>query len=271
MQALRAILDPPRLTAIVDVGANPIEDQPPYRRMLDEGLCTVVGIDPQVPAAINGLSRTLPYVISADGIDRVLHSAAAPGMTSTLPLNDAHASAFPMMSEWGAVTERRIVQTKRLDDVAEIEAIDCLKMDVQGAEIDVMRGGRQRLAKAVAVMTEVSFVTLYRGQPTFGEMDGELRHMGFIPHCFAAAKCWPIATATAVPNASPHQLLEADVVYVRDFTRSMGIDQWKHLAMIAHHVCGSFDLAMRCVESLAKMEAVAPSAPQQYRQVLEAM
>lgn len=271
MQALRNLLEPSRLTSIVDVGANPIDDAPPYTRMLDEGLCTVVGFDPQVTASSQGNRRMLPYVISSDDGVRSLNVAVAPGMTSLLPLNEVHAAAFPMMPAWGAVLDRRTVETKRLDNVCEIDAIDFLKMDVQGAEIDVLRGGRHRLTKAVAVMTEVSFVTLYRGQSTFGEMDTELRHMGFIPHCFAAAKCWPIATTTIVPNMAPHQLLEADVVYVRDFTRTMGVEQWKHLAMIAHHVCGSFDLAMRCVEALAKMEAVAPSAPDQYRQILEAM
>jgi hypothetical protein len=38
MATLRDILSPSRLTSIVDVGANPIDSHPPYRRMLEEGL-----------------------------------------------------------------------------------------------------------------------------------------------------------------------------------------------------------------------------------------
>ena len=31
-------------------------------------------------------------------------------------------------------------------------------------------------------------MTLYKNQPTMGEIDIELRRQGFIPHCFAAEK-----------------------------------------------------------------------------------
>ena len=44
------LLHPDRLTAVVDIGANPIDGNPPYKRMLDEGLCTVIGFEPQAGA-----------------------------------------------------------------------------------------------------------------------------------------------------------------------------------------------------------------------------
>ena len=45
-----------RLTAIVDVGANPIEGDPPYVEMLHAGLCTLTGFEPQ-PEALAALER----------------------------------------------------------------------------------------------------------------------------------------------------------------------------------------------------------------------
>jgi hypothetical protein len=68
-------------------------------------------------------------------------------------------------------------------------------------------------------------------------------------------------------------MLEADVVYVRDFRapRSLSVAHWKQLAMIAHHVLGSFDLAMHCIERLVEREAVKAEAPAMYRQILERM
>ena len=46
--------------------------------------------------------------------------------------------------------------------------------------------------------------------------------------------------------AAINQLLEADVVYVRDFTRpdAADLEQMKHLAIVAHHCYRSFDLTM---------------------------
>lgn len=268
MRHLHDLLQPSRMTSVLDVGANPIDGPPVYTRMLEEGLCHVTAIDPQ-GEAMQG-ATVLRHIVG-DGTQRMLHICRNSGMTSLHTLSRTRAALFPMMAEFGEIIESRQVQTTRLDDI-DTGPVDCLKMDIQGGELDVLRYGRGRLSKAVAIITEVSFVPLYAGQITFGEMDMELRHMGFMPHCFAEAKVWPLATKTQVPNASPHQLLEADVVYILDLTTTMGVEQWKHLALIAHHVCGSFDLAMRCVEELAKFEDAVPSdAPDQYRQMLEAM
>jgi hypothetical protein len=44
---LLALLRPQRLTAVVDVGANPIDGDAPYKPMLSRRLCTVTGFEPQ--------------------------------------------------------------------------------------------------------------------------------------------------------------------------------------------------------------------------------
>ena len=50
------LLSPNRLTEVVDVGANPIVGDPPYKPMLDAGLCNVTGFEPQLDA----LSMSFP-------------------------------------------------------------------------------------------------------------------------------------------------------------------------------------------------------------------
>src|SRR3954451_13935580 len=81
-------------------------------------------------------------------------------------------------------------------------------MDVQGSELEVLRGGTVKLSQAVVVQTEISFVPLYKEQPVFGDIDLELRSQGFIPHCFAAVKYWPIAPG--VIDNDPRKPLNAD-------------------------------------------------------------
>ena len=44
--ALFDLLPPDHLTAVVDIGANPIDGDPPYKGMLAAGLCTVIGFEP---------------------------------------------------------------------------------------------------------------------------------------------------------------------------------------------------------------------------------
>lgn len=273
MSALRDLLNPERLTAIVDVGANPIDGKPPYQAMLEEGLCSVVGFEPQPDALAmlnvrKGATETyLPYVIG-DGSEQTLHLCWAPGMTSLLK-PDAHMMGLFGFTDWGRVQQEMPTPTVRLDDITEVSHIDLLKMDVQGSELTVLRSGKDKLSNAVAVMTEVSFMTLYEGQPTFGQIDTELRSRGFVPHCFVEAKVWPIQTGFA-PSGDPHQLLEADMLYVRDFSRAMQPEQWKQLALIAHHVCASHDLAMHCIAILSRLGALPETAVTQYQSLLEA-
>lgn len=263
------LLQPQRLTEIVDIGANPIDGEPPYKDMLDEGACRVTGFEPQESALRQLLDakgpneRYLPYAIG-DGNTHTLHICRASGMTSLLEPDPRTLALFQVLEPLGEVIEKTPLSTKRLDDIAEIQELDFLKIDIQGSELAVFKHGKRSLEQAVCIQTEVSFITLYKEQPALGEIDNELRSQGFIPHCAAAIKNWPIAPC--VVNNNPYQplnqLLEADLVYVRDFSRPelMDDEQLKHLALIAHYCYGSIDLSMRCIALLSERGALQPDA-----------
>lgn len=275
--ALFELLTASRLTAVVDIGANPIDGEPPYKPMLDLGLCTVAGFEPQAAALAELQRRKGPFEIYhphavADGRTHTLRVCSASGMTSLLK-PDAHMlSIFQPFSEFGHVVSEAFIETVRLDDVSELAALDFLKIDVQGAELMVFRGGRTRLAQAVAIQTEVSFVPLYEEQPLFGDVDRELREQGFILHSFAAIKRWAIAPMVLGGDKRRplNQLLEADAVYVRDFMHPYKMDdeQLRHLALIAHHCYGSIDLALRCVILLEERGRIPRGSRHQYLGIL---
>lgn len=275
--AFRTLLSPQRLTEVVDVGANPIDGEPPYAPMLAAGLCRVTGFEPQKAALLElqkkkgPHERYLPYAVGGGGA-ATLNICRASGMTSLFEPDEATLGLFDVLKPLGEVVERVPLQTRKLDDIAEIERLDFLKIDIQGGELAVFRGGKSKLSEAVAIQTEVSFVTLYKHQPTLGDIDLELRSQGFIPHCFDAVKLWPISPCIidSDPRKAVNQLLEADIVYVRDFSRpqSMSSEQLKHLALIAHHCYRSFDLALRCLLLLEQRGALKPGAQQHYLELL---
>jgi FkbM family methyltransferase len=273
MDLLTEILAPARPTAIVDVGANPIDGDPPYKAMLAAGLCEITGFEPQAEAlarleASRGpRERYLPYALG-DGSARTLHVCELEGLTSLLVPDPAHLALFNLFPIWGRVKQQIPVTTRKLDDIAEIAHLDFLKMDIQGAEREVLAHGRGKLAETVVIQTEVSFVPLYQGQPVFGEMDLALRELGFLPHCVTGTKIWPIAPMVVgdQPNRGIRQLLETDMVYVRDFSRpgNMSDEQWKHLALVAHHCYGSYDLALKAIVTLIGMGAVPDDSNKRY-------
>lgn len=259
---------------VVDIGANPIDGDPPYRLLLDAGLCRVTGFEPQ-PQALAELHRLagahesyLPYAVG-DGLPHTLYLCATTGFASLLEPDDRQLGLLIDFPTLARVTGRESIVTRRLDDIAEIERIDLLKIDIQGGELSVLRAGREKLAKAVAIQTEVGFHRLYRDQPTFADVDLELRDQGFVPHQFVTTRTWPMAPVVwADPlQQSARQLVEADVLYVRDPVRMAELDdgQVARLALIADVIYGSYGLALRCVLELVGRGVLDEHADSVYR------
>jgi FkbM family methyltransferase len=168
-----------RLTHVVDIGANPIDGAPPYRPLLDVQLCRITGFEPQAAALAElnlkkGANETyLPYAIG-DGEEHTLNLCAYSGWTSTLVPSAAALEVFSFFKNNARVVARTPIQTQRLDDLAEVDDIDFLKIDIQGGELAVLVHGREKLRNAVVIQTELQFVDLYEGQPSFGQVDQEL-------------------------------------------------------------------------------------------------
>ena len=281
MSALRELMQPSRLTEVVDIGANPLVDTPPYLPMLRDGLCRVTGFEPQ-PDALARLERAagpheryLPAAIG-DGERHTLHVCAESGFTSLFEPDAAQLALltdFPRLAE---VVDRVDVDTTRLDDITEIELLDHLKIDVQGAELMIFRNGRERLRTATSIQLEVNFHRLYVDQPTFADVDVELRAQGFVPQAFVATKTWPLAPVQWADRDAPtdeahaRQLVEADMLYVRDLARpddaeTVDDEALKHLALVMHHVYDQHGVALIALRELIRRGALDPSAEAAYR------
>lgn len=266
--------DPGQPVQITDVGANPIDGEPPYEPLLKAGIAVVTGFEPQqsayaqLTALADDQHRYLPYAVG-DGSPQFLRVCAESGFTSTFEPDTEQLALFTDFARMAAVQERVEVQTRRLDDVEEIDRIDLLKIDIQGGELQVFRSGRRRLAEAVAVHTEVGFTRLYEGAPTFADVDLELRAQGFIPHCFVQTKTWPLAPVQwADPlQVSARHLVEADVLYVRDLARLDLLSdlQLRQLGLICDAAYRSHGVALMCVRELVRRCVLQPDAVQSYR------
>lgn len=98
--------------------------------------------------------------------------------SSLLRMTDLHKRLYPKSA--GSIT--RTVRIERLDDVLKGESLEpgiFVKMDVQGFEDKVIRGGTETLKKASAIQVETSFVQLYEGQPLFSDIHDLLSSLGF--------------------------------------------------------------------------------------------
>lgn len=92
--------------------------------------------------------------------------------SSFLPVAEAGRSEFGL-----AEIEQASVDLRRLDDYrTELELLfpDLIKLDVQGFELEVLKGAEECLRKVKAVVVEVSFADYYERQCLFHEIVGFL-------------------------------------------------------------------------------------------------
>lgn len=279
----RALTDTNERVKVVDIGANPIDSAPPYAPLLQNGVADVVGFEPNREAlaklnAQKGPFETyLPYAVG-DGKRHTLRFCTAPGMTSLLEPNPKVLNLFHGFPSWGSVVSTDDVDTIRLDDIPETEGVNLLKMDIQGAELMVLRNAEARLADALVIQTEVEFLQMYVDQPLFGDLDVFLRQHGFVFHRF-----FPTVSRTIQPllvdnniYAGLSQLLWADAIFVKDFTKLERYTDQELLrtAMIMHDCYRSLDLVLhllteydrRCGKStasnyLSRLQQTAASVP----------
>lgn len=138
-------------------------------------------------------------------------------VTSTTGVREFHCnhgpltnSLLPSAAGWRnyigqeLMTTREVVSvpTMRLDDFcaqAQIDRIDLLKMDIQGAELMALQGAADLLERRAVqlIYTEVNFAPMYDGQPTFDDLVRYLSGYGYrlfglynVAHGEDAALAW---------------------------------------------------------------------------------
>lgn len=241
---------------IFDIGAAP-EGPERYEPLLAQNLAHLTGFEPNSAALrkLHALNlprrRYLPQFLGNGG-SATFHFTLWPGCSSLYEPDPAAIELFTGMGALPpdgnyAITITTTVQTARLDDIPDLPPCDYLKADVQGAELDILQGASKVLSTATVLELEASFIPLYKKQPLFGDLQVFLRDHGFILHKFIDIGGRPFRPFQVGhnPREPMSQLLFADAVFVRDFTRLdlYTPDQLLKTAAILHLVYHSHDLA----------------------------
>jgi len=98
--------------------------------------------------------------------------------SSMLKMTDVHKDNFPITFNEQSIN----VEIKKLDNVMSVNQIEkpyLVKLDVQGYEEKVIRGGENIISNADFIITEDSFAELYEKQPLFNDIYNLLKSLGF--------------------------------------------------------------------------------------------
>jgi FkbM family methyltransferase len=175
------------IKTVLDVGANVGQFTTSIRKLLPEA--KIYAFEP-VEACFQDLARrrqgdalfqAFPYALGAEDGSAELNVNDFTPSSSLLPTASAHVEEFPFTARTAGAT----VEIRRLDSV--VPALDLtepmlIKLDVQGFEMQVINGGRETLARADVLITEISFAEFYEGQTSFEELYSEIQDLGLRFH-----------------------------------------------------------------------------------------
>ena len=194
-------------------------------------------------AAVAGTTGTRDFYETARGVN-----------SSLLRPSESFASRYQVPGF--AIENISSCQTDTLDNII-FEAHESaapygefLKLDVQGAELEVLQGAELVLSeRTVAVIAEVSFCELYENQPLFGDVASFLKSKGFGFYGFHAMSHRASHLRHLIDRSSPRwsqRLIHADGIFFREnVVDDVAVESFRSRAalFIAAVLLGHYDIA----------------------------
>tara|TARA_R100000988_G_C3980510_1_gene156646 strand:- start:15 stop:659 length:645 start_codon:yes stop_codon:yes gene_type:complete len=102
--------------------------------------------------------------------------------------------------------------TYTLDEVTEEvgKTFDLIKIDTQGSELDIIRGGLNTIQKASYIIMEVSILQYNEGSPLFDEVIEYMSSIGFTNHEIIGENIW---MDEDTDNLKKGDLFQVDVIF----------------------------------------------------------
>jgi FkbM family methyltransferase len=150
-------------------------------------VCEIHGFEPRQEGAPRNDPRYARVHIHNFGLagtpgNHKLYVTREPMASSLRPPNPDVTKRYYRADIFDVVAETSVA-CQTLDGLAEAnlipDRIDYLKIDTQGSECDILRGGRHLLQQTSIITCETEFVQLYKDQPLFADVAGELARAGF--------------------------------------------------------------------------------------------
>lgn len=170
---------------ILHVGAHEAEELADYQAA-SWGNSQVIWVE-ALPAKVESLRERLGALANHRVIQALAWSKTGESISliettntqssSVLALGE-HARLYPEIKP-GKTHELKTVSLGESPEILSLPRIDLVNLDVQGAELEVLRGLSAVMDRIAAVYSEVNLIEIYQGNPLISDIDGYLTGQGF--------------------------------------------------------------------------------------------
>lgn len=218
-----------------------------------------------------------PIGLWSEKTRKTLYLTKHPDSGSLLPINQ------PLFADYMVHTAMELARATQIDldtldhllaDKPDLSP-DFLKIDVEGADLEVLKGAEAALARSIlGLRVETAFVELHLGAPLLWDIDVFLRERGFV--LFHLGRNHFIRNNGLHGHTSEPQLIWGDAVYFLGresfLKRLAALDEGRQKAVVAKFVVmlvrhGVHDYAWDMVEAAR----VAGRIPREFAEALQAL
>ena len=305
LPSLVALLPAEERFVIIDGGARDMEADPRWRAFpparlrffsFEADQTEALRLDQLAPN--QGLERHVyPAGLGgSSGRARFEHNKASGG-SSLLPQNRAVTDRWKFENPNAIAYAREIFYPTGAEEIpvislrdwardTGIDEVDFLKLNVQGAELDILKGAGTVMDSVLGILVEVAFVESYKNRPMFSDIDPFLRSAGFtffdlLAHHYIGRAASAV-TAQHLSVVEPKlgqlvsawgQLIEGHALYLRDPVApgARGLDPRRTIKLAAlAEAFGQIEYAFEILDGLAAGDDhVDPGLKAQINQVIE--
>ncbi|NET01101.1 MAG: FkbM family methyltransferase [Sphaerospermopsis sp. SIO1G1] len=225
-------------------------------------------------------NKTVNFATGLSNIkgQQCLYLTKLPAASSLYPINSEQIQNFAN-KDWHEVVGSTLIELDTLDNcLATRQELkpDFLKVDVEGADLDVIKGGVNALENSIlGLQIEVSFIERHKGAPCFSETDTFLKSQGF-DLFILAREHWLRKNLVHGINCHP-QLIWGDAVYFLNkdklFARIESVEsQEKPVLLIKYLVIllayGAYDYAIEIIDDALSQNIISEENAQGFKRTI---
>lgn len=138
-------------------------------------------------------------------------------------------------------------------DKYQVKEVDFIKIDVQGAELDIFKGAHDTLKSVLNIVCEVEFVPIYENQPLFGDVCNFLNKYDLMFNKFLGLAGRSLKPIVINNNKLPSQHFWSDAVFIHHIQKIENLSD-ERLMKLSLLACtyGSLDLTFFCLSHYDK-------------------
>ena len=243
---------------IIEIGAIEVSKKEPFYELLDHFPSSkIIGfeIEEEVCDQMNLKApkgvEYYPHALGEKNERKKLYITQHPMCTSLYKPNEKLIRLYNNLevAHLKKETETETITLDTFADKYDINDVDFIKADVQGAELDIFKGGKNVLKNVIKIICEVEFLPIYENQPLFGDICNFLNQNDFMFNKFLgfAGRTLKPLIAKEGPNAIS-QCMYSDAVFIHHIEKVQNLNDEKLLKLsLLSAIYNSIDLAYFCL------------------------